>query len=528
VKRLSKRLSQPLVRLWGIHSIRAKLVIAFGALLLLGALNIVVSSWGAYQRGSVFGQLHRAIERQTTLTSVTNQLQNLSKEIQLISSVMGAKELSPLSPDDERRRFATIDSSISQLRHMPMVGAAQEDSLDALRRSVEQLGASWKRFYVSMWSDPPAAVSELVLHADPLSETLFGHELPAAMEAEKASVSTASAEFLQTNATASNVAITIFLISAIVGGLLALVTSRSLLRAISALKAGADRVGTGDLTHRVEVVTKDELGLVAESFNDMANRLQLRTDEIEEQRKVSESLLLNILPGPIAAELREKGRVEPKYFADSTILFTDFVAFTRLFDSLSVDRMVHLLDEMFTAFDRISREYRLEKLKTIGDAYMCVGGLTREGSSHPIDAVMAAFAMVDSVRKKAIADNVPLAIRIGIHTGPVAAGVVGIDKFAFDVWGDTVNFAARLQATGEPGRINISHNTYLRVKDFFDCESRGQIETKEKRTFDMYFVRGLHPELVGAGAPPPEFQNRYQIYFERPPTGFPQSLVTAG
>ena len=529
MKRLSlKRLSLPQIRLRGIHSIRSKLVIAFGALLLLGALNMVVYFWGARQARSVFLQLSRAIERQATINSVTNQLANLSKEIQLFSSVMGAEELSPLSPDDEHRRFATIDSSISQLRHMPMVGTAQEDSLAALRRTVEQLGASWKKFYGSMWSNPATAVSELVLHADPLAETLFGHELPAALEAEKASVGTARAEFLQTDATVSSVAITIFLFSAILGGLLALLTSRSLLRAISALKAGADRVGTGDLTHRVEVVAKDELGLVAESFNDMANRLQLRTNEIEEQRKVSESLLLNILPGSIAAELREKGRVEPKYFADSTILFTDFVAFTRLFDSLSVDRMVHLLDEMFTAFDRISREYRLEKLKTIGDAYMCVGGLTREGSSHPIDAVMAAFSMVDSVRKKALADNVPLGIRIGIHTGPVAAGVVGIDKFAFDVWGDTVNFAARLQATGEPGRINISHNTYLRVKDFFDCESRGQIETKEKRTFDMYFVRGLHPELVGVGAPPPQFRNRYQIYFERPPTGFPQSLVTVG
>ena len=183
-----KRLSLPRVRIRGIHSIRAKLVIAFGALLLLGALNIVVSSWGVYQRRAVFRQLRRAIERQTTITSVTNQLQNLSKEIQLFSSVMGAEELSPLSPDDERRRFATIDSSISQLRHMPVVEAAREDSLDALRRSVEQLGASWKKFYGSMWSNPAAAVSELVLHADPLSETLFGHELPAAMEAEKASV----------------------------------------------------------------------------------------------------------------------------------------------------------------------------------------------------------------------------------------------------------------------------------------------------------------------------------------------------
>src|SRR5205814_1357941 len=124
-------------------------------------------------------------------------------------------------------------------------------------------------------------------HADPLSQDLFGHELPAAMEAEKTSVRTASAAFLHTDATVSRVAVSIFLISALVGGLLALLTSRSLLRAISALKAGADRVGTGDLTHRVDVVAHDELGMVAESFNDMAHGLQLRTEEIEAQRKVS-------------------------------------------------------------------------------------------------------------------------------------------------------------------------------------------------------------------------------------------------
>jgi adenylate cyclase len=195
-----------------------------------------------------------------------------------------------------------------------------------------------------------------------------------------------------------------------------------------------------------------------------------------------------------------------------------------MFDDLSVDRMVRVLDQLVTAFDHVVRNYGLEKLKTIGDAYMCAGGLTREGASHPVDAVLAAFDMVEVVRKAAQTEALPLAVRVGMHTGPVAAGVVGIDKFAFDVWGDTVNYAARLETGGAPGRINIAQSTYLRVKDFFSCSPRGKILTKEGER-DMYFVDGVHPELVGAGAPPPEFARRYRIYFEREPLSFPGVLA---
>jgi class 3 adenylate cyclase len=248
---------------------------------------------------------------------------------------------------------------------------------------------------------------------------------------------------------------------------------------------------------------------------------------MERQRARSEELLLNILPRQIADELRAQGKVEAKYYSDVTILFTDVVGFTRMFDDLSVDRMVRVLDQLVTAFDHVVRNYGLEKLKTIGDAYMCAGGLTREGASHPVDAVLAAFDMVEVVRKAAESESLPLAVRVGMHTGPVAAGVVGIDKFAFDVWGDTVNYAARLETGGAPGRINIAQSTYLRVKDFFACSPRGKILTKEGER-EMYFIDGIHPELVGPGHPPPEFARRYRIYFEREPWSFPASLVSQG
>jgi adenylate cyclase len=154
---------------------------------------------------------------------------------------------------------------------------------------------------------------------------------------------------------------------------------------------------------------------------------------------------------------------------------------------------------------------------------MCAGGLTREGASHPVDAVLAGFEIIDVVRRAAQTEGLPLSVRVGAHTGPVAAGVVGIDKFAFDVWGDTVNFAARLESGSEPGRINIAQSTYLRVKDFFACSRRGKVLTKEGER-EMYFVDGVHPELAGPGRPPPEFARRYRIYFERDPSTFPASL----
>ncbi|MGH7564751.1 MAG: adenylate/guanylate cyclase domain-containing protein, partial [Gemmatimonadota bacterium] len=244
-------------------------------------------------------------------------------------------------------------------------------------------------------------------------------------------------------------------------------------------------------------------------------------------QKVSEDLLLNILPAPIAEELREQGRVEAKYYPDTTILFADLVRFTVLFETLSVDRVVQVLVQLFTDLDRVVRAYGLEKLKTVGDAYMCAGGLSGSGASHPVDTVLAGFDMIRAVDERARLEDLPLAIRMGIHTGPVAAGVVGIDKFAFDVWGDSVNLAARLEGAGASGRINVSGPTYLRIKDFFACADRGPIETKYGRSFDMYFIEGIHPELAGTGSPPAPFSERYRIYFHHEPSAFPRSLALA-
>jgi adenylate cyclase len=206
----------------------------------------------------------------------------------------------------------------------------------------------------------------------------------------------------------------------------------------------------------------------------------------------SETLLLNILPKQIAEELKANGKAEAKHFNEVTVMFTDFKNFTQIAEKLSPTDLVTELDTIFAAFDNIISKHRLEKIKTIGDSYMCAGGLPVPGDTHAIDAVNAALEIREfirqHIRKRRDEGKDPFEIRIGIHSGPVVAGIVGKIKFAYDIWGDTVNLASRMESSGEPGRINISGSTYDLVKDQFHCTHRGKIKAKNKGEVDMYFV----------------------------------------
>ena len=262
----------------------------------------------------------------------------------------------------------------------------------------------------------------------------------------------------------------------------------------------------------------------------LANQeLEKRHQLVEQQKRMSESLLLNILPADVADELRTKGMVSPKYFEDVTILFTDFVGFTLATEKLAAEDLVQLLNDYFTAFDQIVARYGLEKMKTIGDSYMCLSGLPVRNPAHPVDTLMAAFEMLQAVKDREHPGGpVQWKVRIGIHTGPVIAGVVGINKFAFDIWGDTVNYSSRMESSGEPNRINLSERTYSRVKDFFLCEYRGKVLTKENKELDMYFANGILPALAENATtevPPPAFSRRYNVYFQKDPPAFPAFLL---
>ncbi len=207
----------------------------------------------------------------------------------------------------------------------------------------------------------------------------------------------------------------------------------------------------------------------------------------------SDKLLLNILPGETAQELKDKGRVEAKKFPSATVLFSDFVGFTSYAENLSPEELVQTIDHYFSKFDLIMETYGLEKIKTIGDAYMAVGGLSFDNVDQAKEMVLAAKEMNDFVAqaKSNTLTDATFDIRIGINTGPVVAGVVGTKKFAYDIWGDTVNIASRMESNSQPGRINISENTYSIIKDDFDCEYRGELAVKNRGHLKMYFIKTI-------------------------------------
>ncbi len=202
----------------------------------------------------------------------------------------------------------------------------------------------------------------------------------------------------------------------------------------------------------------------------------------------SESLLLNILPGPIAERLKEGQGIIADGFPDVTILFADIVDFTKLSARTAPQELVALLNRVFTAFDRLAQHYRLEKIKTIGDAFMVAGGLPEPRPDHAEAIAEMALAMRAEVARLSAELGEPLGLRIGINTGPVVAGVIGERKFAYDLWGDSVNTASRMESHGAENRIQLTENTYERLKSKFICEERGMIDIKGKGEMRTYFL----------------------------------------
>ena len=220
---------------------------------------------------------------------------------------------------------------------------------------------------------------------------------------------------------------------------------------------------------------------------------------LDAAKKKSDELLENILPHETAEELKIHGKARAKRFEEVTVMFTDFKDFTQISEKLSAEDLVEKINFYFSEFDRIISKYGIEKIKIIGDSYMCVGGLPISNSTHACDVVNAALElqafMADQKSKRMTRNESFFELRIGIHTGPVIAGIVGLKKFAYDVWGDTVNTASRMENTGETGKVNISGSTYEKIKDRFLCTYRGKVKAKHKGEIDMYFVIETYQSL---------------------------------
>lgn len=232
----------------------------------------------------------------------------------------------------------------------------------------------------------------------------------------------------------------------------------------------------------------------------LENIINERTEEVVLQKEKADRLLERVLPKTTAKELKSGKRAGPYHYNMVTVLFSDIQGFTKISEQLDSEHLIDELDKFFLKFDEVVEKYNIEKIKTIGDAYMCAGGIPEKNRTNPVEVVLAAMEMQNYMKslkhesgdgKQRIWD-----LRIGIDTGPVVAGVLGRSKISYDIWGGTVNTASRMEASGEPGKINITENTYMLIKDFFICKYRGKMPVKYKGEIDMYFVESFMPEMA--------------------------------
>jgi class 3 adenylate cyclase len=266
--------------------------------------------------------------------------------------------------------------------------------------------------------------------------------------------------------------------------------TRQIVRPVNALVEAAQKVAAGDLTTQVEWKYRDELGTLSDTFNSMTKSIREKTELIEQKNRENEALLLNILPGEIAARLKDGEQDIADSFADVTVLFGDIVGFTALSSTTSATEIVEMLNGLFRLFDEAAHELDIEKIKTIGDCYMAVCGLPRPCPEHADKMAQMALRMRDATVQYGKKKGLNLRLRIGLNSGPVVAGVIGATKFIYDLWGDTVNLASRMESTGIPGEIQVTRNVYERLKNTYEFESRGVVQVKGKGEIETWLLHG--------------------------------------
>jgi class 3 adenylate cyclase/ABC-type sugar transport system permease subunit len=508
--------------------------------MLLFVLNFSINFWSAHQKDGAIQLLQKETNLQSITTTIKQSTGDIQNQVTRLGQIHVEGSTSQLASSELKKLEAQSADIAAQIAMLYKLSDGEMSiKVDALRQSYTDLAASWHTFYENFGSNQVQALSELALHTEPLSQLVLYKELPSLEELERQQIETASQELRLAQWWTDRTALIAFVSSLFAAIGIALLVYRRISKGLNTIKQGVESIRNGDAEHRIGMKSKDELGEIATAFDTLSEDLNTtrnqrtelslelaqRNEEIEIQRHVSESYLHNILPSTVADEFMKSGAVEPKYLEDVTIIFTDFVGFSSSAEKLAADELVEMLHEYFSAFDEITTRYGLEKLKTIGDSYMCAGGLPERNPSHPVDAVMAAMEIVRVVteRRRTIDSQHSWDIRVGIHTGHLIAGMVGKRKFAYDIWGESVNYASRVESSGEPNRIALSGQTYTRVKDFFECENRSKTHSKVSREMDLYFVNGILASLTDDSkqVPPAAFARRYRSYFQKEPPSFP-------
>jgi class 3 adenylate cyclase len=303
---------------------------------------------------------------------------------------------------------------------------------------------------------------------------------------------------------AGSLAIRISILVIVLALVVSITMGTLLTRSVMALSETVQRFAEKDFAARTRIASRDEIGQLGSSFNTMAETIQAhsdnleglvaqRTSELEQEKAESERLLLNVLPAPVAERLKQGEGIIVDRFDNVSVLFADIVGFTAMSAQRSPEAMVTMLNELFSQFDRLADIHLLEKIKTIGDAYMVVAGVPEPSAGHARDISRMALDMIRVLEDYAAKAGFPLNIRVGIHTGQVVAGVIGKKKFIYDLWGDTVNTASRMESHGAPGKVHVTQTVRDLLKDQFEFEDRGEMEIKGKGSMKTYFLLGEKP-----------------------------------
>jgi len=273
-----------------------------------------------------------------------------------------------------------------------------------------------------------------------------------------------------------------------VTALAAFFAGKSIVTPVLSLAGTASRVAGGDTSARAEVSSKDEIGALATTFNSMLESLDAKARIIDQKNHENEALLLNILPEAIATRLKSGEGTIADHFAEVTVLFADIVGFTVLSSKIPPGEVVEFLNQLFTRYDALAHRLGVEKIKTIGDAYMAVAGVPAPATDHARRVAELALGIVDETGKFGAEMGLNISVRVGVNSGPVVAGVIGTSKFIYDLWGDTVNVASRMESHGEPGRVQVTRPVYEALKDEYSLSPRGTIEVKGKGAIETWIL----------------------------------------